>query len=57
MGGKMYNNGWDKRQDKLRRVCDKLDDKYINIIKTTNTITHKHVDNLAAAESGTSGHF
>ena len=38
-------------------MCDKLDDKYINIIGTTNTITHKHVDNLAAAESGTSGYF
>ena len=38
-------------------MCDKLDNKYINIIETTNTITHKHVDNLAAADSGTSGHF
>ena len=38
-------------------MCDKLDDKHINIIETTNTITHKHVDNLAAADSGTSGHF
>ena len=28
-----------------------------NMIRTTNTITHKHVDNLAAADSGTSGHF
>ena len=53
MGGKLYNKGWDK----WRSVCDKLDDKHINIIKTTNTITHKHVDNLEAAESGTSGHF
>ena len=38
-------------------MCDKLDDKHINIIETTNTITHKNVDNLAAADSGTSGHF
>ena len=53
MGGKLYNKGWDK----WRRVCDKLNDKHINIIETTNTITHKIVDNLAAADSGTSGHF
>ena len=38
-------------------MCDKLVDKHINIIETTNTITHKHVDNLAAAESGTLGRF
>ena len=37
-------------------MCDKLDDKNINITGTTNTITHKHVDNLAAADSRTSGH-
>ena len=57
MGGKMWNKGWDERRDKWRRVCDKLDNKYINIIETTNTITHKHVDNIAAADSGTSIHF
>ena len=38
-------------------MCDKLVDNHINIIGTTNTITHKYVDNLAAADSGTSGHF
>ena len=38
-------------------MCDKLDNKNINIIETTNTITHKHVNNLAAADSGTLGHF
>ena len=53
MGGKLYNTGWDK----WRRVCDKLVDKYINIIGTTNTITNKHWYNLAAADSGTSGNF
>ena len=53
MGRKLYNKGWDK----WRRVCDKLYDKHINIIETTNNITHKHIDNLAAADSGTSGHF
>ena len=36
-------------------MCDKFDSKHINIIRTTNNITHKHVDNLAAADSGTSG--
>ena len=41
-----------------RNVCDKLVDNNINIIGTTNTITHNYnVDNLAAADSGTSGHF
>ena len=53
MGGKIRNKGWDK----LRRMCDKLFDKYINIIGTTKTITHKYVDNLAAADSGTLGNF
>ena len=39
-------------------MCDKLVDNNINIIGTTNTITHNYnVDNLAAADSGTSGHF
>ena len=57
MGVKLYNKGWDERKDKLRRVCDKLDDKHINIIETTNTITHEHVDNIAAADSGTLVHF
>ena len=39
-------------------MCDKLVDNNINIIRTTNTITHNYnVDNLAAADSGTSGHF
>ena len=50
---KLDNKGWYK----WRRVCDKLDDKHINFTGTTNTITHKHVDNLAAADSGTSGYF
>ena len=36
-------------------MCDKLVDKHINIIGTTNTITHKYVDNLAAADSVTLG--
>ena len=53
MGGKLYNKGWYQ----WRRVCDNLDDKHINIIETTNTITHKHVENLAAVDTGTSGHF
>ena len=54
MGGKMWNKGWDK----LRNVCDKLVDNNINISGTTNTITyHYNVDNLAAEDSGTSGHF
>ena len=52
-GGGLYNKGWYK----WLRVCDKLVDKHINIIVTTNTIKHKHVDNLAAADSGTLGHF
>ena len=38
-------------------MCYKLVDNNINIIDTTNTITHNNVDNLAAADSGTSGHF
>ena len=38
-------------------MCDKLVDININIIATINTITHKYVDNLAAAISRTSGHF
>ena len=38
-------------------MCDKLVDNNINIIATTNTIKHKYVDNLAAADSGTLGHF
>ena len=38
-------------------MCDKLVDNHTNIIGTTNTITHKYVDNLAAADSGTLGHF
>ena len=39
-------------------MCDKLVDNHINIIGTTNTITHNYnVDNLAAADSGTSEHF
>ena len=38
-------------------MCDKLVDKHINIIGTTDTITHKYVYNLAAADSGTSGNF
>ena len=45
VGGKLYNKVWDERRDKRRHVCDKLDDININIIETTNTITHKHVDN------------
>ena len=53
MGGKLYNKGWDK----WRSVFDKLVNKHINVIETTNTITHKHVDNLATADYGTSGHF
>ena len=53
-GGKMWSKGWDK----LRNVCDKLVDNNINFISTTNTITHNYtVDNLAAVDSGTSGHF
>ena len=36
-------------------MCDKLVDKHINIIGTTNTITHRHEDNLEAADSGTLG--
>ena len=38
-------------------MWDKLVDKHINVIGTTNTITHKYVDNLAAADSGTPGNF
>ena len=39
-------------------MCDNLVDNNINIIGNTNTITHNYnVDNLAAADSGTSGHF
>ena len=38
-------------------MCDKLVDNNINVIATTNTITHKYVDNIAAADSGTSGHL
>ena len=38
-------------------MCDKLVDNNINIIANTNTITHKYVDNIAATDSGTSGHF
>ena len=39
-------------------MCDKLVDNNINIIRTTNTITHNYnVENLAAADSGTPGHF
>ena len=49
MGEKLYNKGWEK----WRRVCCKLDDKHINIMETTNIITYKHVDNLAAADSDT----
>ena len=54
MGRKMWNKGWEK----WRNVCDKLVDNNINIISTTNTITHNYnVYNLAAADSITSGHF
>ena len=38
-------------------MCDKLGDNNLNIIANTNTITYKYVDNLAAADSGTAGHF
>ena len=39
-------------------MCDKLVNNDINIIYTTNTTTkNNNVDNLAAADSGTSGHF
>ena len=57
MGRKMWNKSWDERKYKWRRVCDKLDYEYINIIETRDNFTYKHVDNLAAEESGTSGHF
>ena len=53
MDGVLLNKDWDK----WRRVCDKLVDNNINIIGTTNTITHKYVDNIAEADSGTPGHF
>ena len=38
-------------------MCDKLVDNNINIVATTNTITHKYVDNLVAADSVTLGHL
>ena len=53
MGERLWNKYWDKWQ----RVCDNLVNNHINIIGTTNTITHKYVDNLEAADSGTLGHF
>ena len=54
----MGRNMWDKGCYQWRNVCDKLVDNNINIISTTNTITHNYnVDNLAAADSGTSGYF
>ena len=53
MGGRLRNKDWDKS----RRVCDKLVNNHINIIGTTNTITQKYVDNIAAADYGTLGHF
>ena len=54
MGVKMWNKGWDKR----RNVCDKLVHNNLNIISTTNNIANDYnVDNLAVADSGTSGFF
>ena len=53
MGGRLRNKDWDKS----RRVCDKLVNNHINIIGTTNTITQKYVDNIAAADYGKLGHF
>ena len=39
-------------------MCYKLVDNNINIIDTTDTITHNYnVDHLAAVDSGTSGHY
>ena len=53
-GGNMWRKGWYKWWN----MCDKLVDNNINIISTTNTITHNYiVGNLAAADSGTSGRF
>ena len=48
----------EQRLVQVTEVCDKLVDNNINIIGTTNTITHNYnVENLAAADSGTSGNF